>query len=76
MPLADLIRRNLAAPTISKYELLFRQLEAFAAIKSLGELRELDLPMLRAFYDSETQGHNTAFKAVGRTGTQYYYVIK
>jgi integrase/recombinase XerD len=47
--LADAEARNLRRPTLYKYKLLSRQMEAFAQASGLRFLREFDLTMLRKF---------------------------
>jgi integrase/recombinase XerD len=47
--LADAEARNLRRPTLYKYKLLSRQMEAFAHTSGLRFLREFDLAMLRKF---------------------------
>ena len=63
---ADLDRRRLARTTISKYALLFRELRDFAKSRGIRYLVELDLPALRAFCGSWTQGNHTALKKLER----------
>jgi hypothetical protein len=47
--LVDAEARKLRRPTVYKYKLLSRQMEAFALANRLRFLREFDLPMLRRF---------------------------
>lgn len=47
--LADAEARNLRRPTLYKYKLLSRRMEAFAQANGLRFLREFDLPVLRKF---------------------------
>jgi integrase/recombinase XerD len=47
--LSDAEARELRAPTLYKYRLLFRQMESFAQGEGLRLLRELNLGMLRKF---------------------------
>jgi hypothetical protein len=60
---ADLHRRGLVPATISKYELLFRQMQEFATGKGIRYLQEFDLPTAREFCNTWTQGNNTALKS-------------
>jgi len=64
--LADLARRRLVPSTISKYELLFRQMESFATDKGIRYLTEFDLVTLREFCGTWTQGDNTVSKKLER----------
>lgn len=63
---ADLDRRRLARRTISKYDLLFRELRAFIRLQGIRFLIELDVSVLRAFCASWTQGNHTALKKLER----------
>jgi hypothetical protein len=55
----------LVPSTISKYELLFRQLHGFSKDKGIRYLTELDLGTLREFCGTWTQGDNTVSKEAG-----------
>lgn len=73
---ADLDRRGLVPATISKYDLLFRQIQIFSDQKGIRYLRELDLSMLRQFYGTWTQGSNTALKKLERLRAFFRYAVE
>jgi integrase len=60
--LRDAEARQLRPPTLYKYRLLFRQMEAFAHDQGLRFLRELDLAMLRKFRASWSNHNLSALK--------------
>jgi len=74
--LADLNRRGLVQSTIRKYELLFRQMQAFATDKGLRFLQEFDLVILRDFCSTWTQGNNTSLKKLERLRAFYRYAVE
>ena len=51
---------------ISKYKSLFRQMHEFANAKTMRYLCEFDLPIVREFCATWTQGNNTALKKLER----------
>jgi site-specific recombinase XerD len=74
--LADLQRRALSSSTISKYELLFRQMQDFADAKGIRYVREFDLPTVREFCGTWTQGNNTALKKLERLRAFFRYALE
>jgi site-specific recombinase XerD len=72
---ADLNRRGLVPDTIRKYELLFRQMQAFAEAKGVRFLKEFDL-MLREFCATWTQGNNTALKKLERRRAFFRFAVE
>lgn len=73
---ADLSRRGLASSTISKYELLFRQIQSFADSKGLRYLKELDLVIVREFCGTWTQGNNTVLKKLDRLRAFFRFAVE
>ncbi len=69
----DLDRRGLVPATISKYKLLFRQMQEFAKAKGIRYLCEFDLPTVREFCTAWTQGNNTALKKLERLRAFFRY---
>jgi integrase/recombinase XerD len=74
--LSDLDRRGLVPTTISKYNLLFRQMQGFAHTKGIRYLREFDLPTVREFCSSWTQGNNTALKKLERLRAFFRFAVE
>ena len=73
---ADLSRRGLVAATTRKYELLFRQIQAFADSKGIRYLKQLDLVTLREFCATGTQGNNTALKKLERLRAFFRFAVE
>jgi len=64
--LADAEARHLSEATLSKYQRLFDQLEAFAKNSGVSELRMLDLPLLRRFRSTWKDSPISALKKLER----------
>ncbi len=62
----DAVARGLQEPTLKKYRVLFKQLQAFAAARGLNFIRQFDLTMLREFRESWTDGGIAALKKLER----------
>jgi site-specific recombinase XerD len=73
---ADLNRRGLVSATTRKYDLLFRQIQAFADAKGLRYLKELDLVAMREFCATWTQGNNTALKKLERLRAFFRFAVE
>ncbi len=62
----DVERRNLAVPTEKKYRLVIRQLEEFAAKKSIVLLKHLDFVQLSEFLTTLKDGPQATEKKIER----------
>ena len=74
--LSDAGRRKLSRSTVSKYNLLFRELLAFADNRGFRFLEELDLPTTRKFCGGWTQDNNTALKKLERLRAFFRYSVE
>lgn len=63
---ADAIGRELTAPTLEKYTLLFKRLQKFADDKSLRYVSDLDLDVMREFRNGWSIHNITAAKTLER----------
>ena len=70
----DAEARGLRPPSIYKYRLLFKQLNAFASDRSFLYLDELDVDALRAFRESWTNKNYSARKKLEALRTFYRFV--
>jgi len=71
--LRDAEARGLRPSTLSKYGVLFRQLGEFAAMHGYRALADLDLPALREFRASWTDGGVSALKKLERLRTFFRF---
>ena len=67
--------RGLRDRTIYKYKVLFRQLKAFADVKGIRFLRELDTPTLRQFRASWKDKNLAALKKLERLRSFFRFVV-
>ncbi|MBI3695338.1 MAG: tyrosine-type recombinase/integrase [Acidobacteria bacterium] len=73
---SDLKRRNLARETIRKYEFLFERMKVFGEDRGTRYLKEFDLPTLRQFRDTWTEGNHTALKKLERLRSFMSYAVE
>lgn len=67
--------RRLGESTLSKYKLMLRQLEDFAAKKGFRYLKQLDVEFLRQFRDSCKIGPRTALKKIERVRAFFRFAV-
>jgi integrase/recombinase XerD len=72
---ADLRRRRVTRDTIRKYNLLFRQLNDYSSNLGVRHLVELDLPLLRGFCGTWTQGAQTQLKMLERLRSFFRFCV-
>jgi site-specific recombinase XerD len=72
---ADAVARSLRDRTVYKYKVLFRQLKAFAEVKGIRFLKELDTATLRQFRASWKDKNLAALKKLERLRSFFRFVV-